>query len=64
MRACILCGARVRNQNPKTNTCDPICTRAKHAGRDRQGQIEYELANGSPDDDQHFMDLDGQDYFV
>lgn len=29
MRKCIICGARVRNRNPKTETCDPICTFAR-----------------------------------
>jgi hypothetical protein len=43
-RLCVICGAKVRNQNPKTNTCDPICTRAKHASRTRQEQIEHEMA--------------------
>ena len=43
-RRCVVCGARVRNQNPKTNTCDPTCTRAKHASRTRQEQIEHEMA--------------------
>ena len=41
---CIVCGARVKNINPKTNTCDPTCTRAKHANRTRQEQIEHEMA--------------------
>lgn len=45
MRLCIVCGAKVRNQNPKTNTCDEICTRAKHSVRTRQGQIEWEISN-------------------
>lgn len=43
-RLCVICGARVRNQNPKTTTCDPTCTRAKHAGRTRKEQIEHEMA--------------------
>jgi len=43
-RLCVVCGAKVRNQNPKTNTCDPICTRAKHSNRTRPQQIEYEMA--------------------
>lgn len=25
-RRCVICGARVRNQNPKANTCSPDCT--------------------------------------
>ena len=40
----MVCGARVVNQNPKTVTCDPICTKAHHAGRTRQEQIEIEYA--------------------
>ena len=51
-RLCIVCGARVKNMNPKTNTCDPICTRAKHASRTRQEQIEYE------------MDIDGHEDYM
>jgi hypothetical protein len=46
MRLCIICGARVRNQNPKSDTCDPVCTRAKHAGRSsRAEQLRFELTN-------------------
>jgi hypothetical protein len=44
MRACEICGAKVRNMNPRTTTCDPVCTRAKHAGRTRKEQIEHEMA--------------------
>jgi hypothetical protein len=44
VRLCVVCGARVRNMNPKTNTCDPTCTRAKHANRTRQEQNEHEMA--------------------
>ena len=51
-RPCVICGARVVNTNPKTNTCDSICTRAKHAGRTRQEQIEYE------------MDIDGHEDYM
>lgn len=29
-RICIICGARVKNQNPKTVTCSPICTAKYH----------------------------------
>ena len=50
VRSCEICGARVRNQNPKTTTCDPICTAAKHGGRTRQQQIEWEMANEQYDD--------------
>lgn len=28
-RTCEVCGARVRNLNPKTTTCSPGCTKAK-----------------------------------
>lgn len=31
-RTCIICGARVRNMNPKVVTCGPDCT-AKHRGK-------------------------------
>lgn len=34
-RKCIICGARVRNQNAKTTTCDSICTLAKRLSLDR-----------------------------
>lgn len=34
-RICIICGARVRNKNTKTKTCDSICTFAKEKGLDR-----------------------------
>jgi hypothetical protein len=47
-RLCIICGARVKNMNPKTNTCDPICTAAKHAGRTRTEQLAWEMKH--PDD--------------
>jgi hypothetical protein len=30
MRLCVICGARVRNINPKVNTCGPLCTAKKH----------------------------------
>jgi hypothetical protein len=42
-RVCVVCGARVRNQNPKTKTCDSICTAARKAGRNRSTQIAWEL---------------------
>ena len=29
-RVCIVCGARIRNQNPKTVTCGPDCTSKKN----------------------------------
>lgn len=44
MRTCIICGAGVRNLNPKTVTCSPMCTRARDAGRTRERQQEYEIA--------------------
>jgi hypothetical protein len=43
MRKCVICGARVRNMNPKCVTCDPVCTKAKHAWRTRVQQIKYEI---------------------
>jgi hypothetical protein len=42
MRKCIICGARVTNLNPKTNTCDPMCTRAKKNGVDRIQQANID----------------------
>lgn len=30
MRTCVICGARVRNMNPKTRTCSPDCTAKLH----------------------------------
>lgn len=30
-RHCIICGARVRNRNPHVNTCQKLCTEAKHS---------------------------------
>jgi len=44
MRKCIICGARVTNINPRSNTCDPVCTRAKHNEVDRPTQIRLDLA--------------------
>jgi hypothetical protein len=43
MRLCCICGASVRNQNPKCDTCDPICTRAKYAGVSREEQISVDM---------------------
>lgn len=43
MRTCIICGACVRNGNKKSNTCDPICTRARNAGMSRLERLEYEM---------------------
>lgn len=48
-RRCVICGARVRNQNPKTTTCDETCTAARNAGRTRTEQIRWELANPNED---------------
>lgn len=49
-RLCVICGARVRNQNPKTTTCDETCTAARNAGRTRIEQIRWELANPNVDE--------------
>jgi hypothetical protein len=38
-RACVVCGARIRNINPKTTTCDPICTKARNNGLKRHEQF-------------------------
>jgi hypothetical protein len=42
-RLCEICGARVANLNPKTTTCGPVCTRAKHNGLTRALQIKRDL---------------------
>ncbi len=41
-RGCEICGAKVTNLNPKTTTCDPICTRAKKHGVDRIQQANID----------------------
>lgn len=43
-RKCIVCGAAVRNMNPKTVTCDPICTRARNSNISRYDQIMRDIA--------------------
>lgn len=43
MRTCVVCGARVRNINQKANTCGSLCTKARNAGRTREGQIRHEM---------------------
>jgi predicted nucleic acid-binding Zn ribbon protein len=30
IKKCVVCGAKVRNQNPKTITCSPECTAKKN----------------------------------
>ena len=54
-RCCVIpdCGATIRNINPKCTTCGPTCTRAKHAGRTRKKQIEYELKHPTNDGFDH-----------
>lgn len=42
-RKCVICGATVINRNPKTTTCDPVCTRAKHAGKTRLEQTQEDM---------------------
>lgn len=44
-RVCEVCGARVRNFNPRTTTCDPICTRARDNGFTREQQIKRDIAD-------------------
>lgn len=44
---CVVCGAAVRNLNPKTVTCDPTCTKARKAGRTRQEQFQWEMEHDS-----------------
>lgn len=43
-RKCVICGAKVRNRNPKTTTCDSICTLSKRLGLSRN-QAAIKLAN-------------------
>lgn len=43
-RACVVCGARVTNLNPKCVTCDPTCTRARKNGKTREQQFQVEIA--------------------
>jgi predicted nucleic acid-binding Zn ribbon protein len=38
-RLCVICGARVRNQNPKTTTCSPFCTQVLKTGKTRDQLI-------------------------
>jgi len=45
VKLCVICGASVKNHNPKTTTCQPLCTRAKHNKRSHQEQVAYELAH-------------------
>jgi hypothetical protein len=42
-RKCEVCGAAVRNMNPKTKTCDPICTRARNNNITRAEQIVRDI---------------------
>lgn len=42
-KTCKVCGARVTNFNPKSNTCDSICTRAKHSGLTRGQQMRQDM---------------------
>jgi hypothetical protein len=39
IRKCVICGARVTNQNPLTTTCDGICTRARNNNISRFQQV-------------------------
>lgn len=63
VRRCVLCGAKVHNQNPRTNTCDEICTRAKHAGRTRQQQIVFEQEK-PPFEDERYEYCPGCGFFT
>lgn len=40
---CTVCGARLRGFHFGADTCDSTCTRAKHSGRTRGGQQDYEM---------------------
>lgn len=56
-RKCVICGARVRNQNPKTTTCDSICTLAKRLGLSRN-QAAIKLADKLEDEKDFRYNLD------
>lgn len=47
-RLCEICGARVRNINPKVTTCGPICTEAKNKGRTHKHQMRLEAKRDDP----------------
>lgn len=47
-RLCEICGALVRNINPKVTTCGPICTEAKHKGRTHKHQMRLEANRSDP----------------
>jgi predicted nucleic acid-binding Zn ribbon protein len=54
-RHCVVCGACVRYRNPKTTTCDPVCTAARNNGRTRTQQIVWKLEHPEhPKDDEEF----------
>lgn len=56
MRRCVICGAMVRNPNPKTVTCDPVCTRARNNQRSRTEQLHWEIERAEEyEDDQRFL---------
>lgn len=40
-RLCVICGARVRNLNPKTKTCSPLCTAKLHRRPEPEPHIEH-----------------------
>lgn len=43
-RKCVVCGALFKSNRRASNhnTCDPLCTRAKHAKRTREEQTIWE----------------------
>ena len=43
MRLCQICGARVRNLNPRVTTCDGLCTRAKKNGVSYSDQVILDM---------------------
>lgn len=53
-RACTVCGARVRNHNPKVTQCDRVCIAAAKAGRTREQQLADDLKNPSAIDDENY----------
>ena len=44
-KRCVVCGVLFKDVRKyhNANTCDPLCTRAKHAKRTREEQIIFEV---------------------
>lgn len=52
-RVCVVCGAKVRNQNPKTKTCDSVCTAARANVKTRPEQLKWEMEHPREDDHEY-----------